>query len=67
MQGNIDKIGICKLSWDLREERLYSPDGAQQCLPCESCGHPEWVHPRACSVLCDVCVKAREEGEQCIA
>lgn len=61
MNGSIDRYGHCQLSWDTDEERLYSPDGSQQLLPCDRCGQPQWVAPNAVSVLCDDCAKPDPE------
>jgi len=60
MYGKIDRSGICNLQWDLRQEKFYSPNGMQQCLPCEGCGQPQWVSLSTCSVLCEFCVKMAE-------
>ena len=58
MQGTIDRTGKCELKWDLQLEKLYSPDGLKHCLPCESCGEPQWVQLNAVSTLCALCYKA---------
>lgn len=61
MTGEITPSGKCTLQWDLMTEKLYSPDGTQQCLPCERCGQPQWVGLLTVSVLCDRCAKDFEE------
>lgn len=55
MEGNIDHKGTVNLSWTLDYDKLYSPDGLQHCLPCETCGQPQWVGLLTVSVLCDRC------------
>lgn len=57
MTGKITSIGGCTLQWNMMDEKLYSPDGLQQLLPCERCGQPQWVSLRTVSVQCDACVE----------
>jgi hypothetical protein len=58
MIGSIRKNGLVTLVFDLNMEKFLSPDGTQQCLPCEHCGDPQWVTLATCSVTCDRCVLA---------
>jgi hypothetical protein len=58
MQGTITKSGVVTFIFDTQVEKLLSPDGTQQCLPCETCGEPQWVSLPTCSVVCDRCALA---------
>ena len=61
MQGSFNKYGDVTLTWNIQGEKLYSPDGLSHCLPCETCGHPQWVSLLTVSVLCDRCALALDE------
>jgi hypothetical protein len=53
---NNDKATV---SWDLNYEKLVSPDGTKQFLPCERCGQPEWKALNVVSYLCSLCMLFR--------
>lgn len=73
-EGSASGNGNCSIAWNLDYNKLYSPDGLQQLLPCERCGAPQWCIVQACSVLCADCTRETEdlvcptcggEGEGC--
>lgn len=55
MTGKHTQDGQVTLSWDSQTEKLYSPDRTQQCLPCESCGQPQWVTLSTVAIVCLPC------------
>lgn len=63
MEGSIDTAGNAVLRWNIQEDKLYSPDGAQHCLPCEDCGDPQWVSLLTVSVICPLCAPPLDDSD----
>jgi hypothetical protein len=57
MNGSIDKAGNAVIRWNIQDGKFYSPDGTQHCLPCETCGDPQWVSLPTVSVVCNRCAE----------
>jgi hypothetical protein len=62
IEGETSRNGNCRLEWNLDYNRIYSPDGRHQLMPCDRCGQPQWVSRATCAVICELCADALQGG-----
>lgn len=62
IEGKYTSSGDITLTWNIQENKLYSPDGLSHCLPCDHCGQPQWVSLPSVAVVCDHCALAVTDG-----
>ena len=64
MWGRVWDDGVVHIAYDpITGDRLLSPDGLQQLLPCDRCGALKWVANNVASFTCTVCTNELEDGQ----
>lgn len=55
MKAMHDQFGDVRIEFNSQCEEILSPDGKLKLLPCDKCGHLEWVQLNVVSKCCQPC------------